>query len=92
MSRTFDEYCFRKKCEKPYAVNCEPITMADGERKFAYEIEYHRPALDEPFETGGHCGTEDTREQALWHIREWLFRNMIPDSMVEFFGLAREEA
>ncbi len=85
MSKTFDDFCRRKGCEKPYAVNCRPIVMADGAHKFAYEIEYHKPAIEDEFAAGGHCGTEDTEEQALWQLHNWMFRNMLPVSAVEFF-------
>lgn len=86
MSKTFDDFCRRKGCEKPYAVNCHPITMADGAHKFAYEIRFHKHTLEDfAALSGGYEGTEDTEEQALWHIHDWMFRNLIGSGSVEFF-------
>lgn len=86
MSKTFDDFCRRKGCEKPYAVNCEPITMADGTQKFIYEIEYHKsPIKCSAVSSGGDRGIEDTEEQALWHLHDWMFRNLIGSGSVEFF-------
>ena len=85
MSKTFDDFCRRKDCEKPYAVNCQPITMVNGAQKFAYEIRYHKPTIEDEFVSGGYCGTENTEEQALWHLHDWMFRNMLSIDSVEFF-------
>ena len=88
MSKTFDDYRMRKDCKKHVALNVKSITMHDGTSKFAYEIEWHRPLLENCFETGGYCGTYDTEEEALWHCRKFLFQNMIGINMAELFGLA----
>ncbi|MBQ7650908.1 MAG: hypothetical protein IJS15_08110 [Victivallales bacterium] len=88
MSKTFDDFCRRKECKKPVALEVKPITMHDGSRKFAYGIEWHRPLLVDCFESGGYCGAEDTAEEALWECSSFMFRNMIGKKMVEFFRLA----
>ena len=92
MSQTFDDYCLRKDCKKPVALEVKPTTMHDGSRKFAYRIEWHRSLLEDCFETGGYCGTYDTMEEALWRCSDFMFRNMIGTKDIEFFGLATKLA
>lgn len=88
MSQTFDDYCLRKDCKKPVALEVAPITMADGSRKFAYRIRWHRPLFEDCFVSGGYCGTYDTEEEALLCCGEFMFRNMIGAKDIEFFNLA----